>query len=220
MTQSLSNSKWNYGGYAEKYNMDGDIHVGTGVVRVHDIFNPLPAFMRGADVIFCDPPYNQSCLKSYYTKAGLDEKPDSFESFFFRLFECLEEISPRIVVLEVGQKQAPMYEYFLKNRYANVESRESYYYGNKKNKCVILFASNTPIPACLLDMPFMDEEKVIEYICKNLEYDCIGDLCMGKGLVAYYSNKYGKPFVGTELNPNRLAVCVERVTTGERGKIN
>lgn len=216
----MKNNNWEYGGAYKRYDMSGDIHIGTGIVRVHDIFNPLPEFMKNADVLFCDPPYNQSCLKSYYTKAGLEKKPDSFESFFFRLFECIEEISPRLIFLEVGCKQSEMYEFFLKNRYKTVVKMDSYYYGNRSNKCVILCASNDEIPSCILSMPFMDEEKVIEYICKNVEYSCIADPCMGKGLVAYYSNKYGKKFVGTELNPKRLAVCVERVTTGERGSIN
>ena len=97
---------------------------------------------------------------------------------------------------------------------------ESWYYGNKNQKCNILFFSNEDFPEAVLNMPSMDEEKVIEYICKNIEYSCIGDFCMGKGLVGFYSNKYGKPFVGTELNYKRLAVCCERVTSGKRGSIN
>ena len=65
-----------------------------------------------------------------------------------------------------------------------------------------------------------DEENIIEFICENLFFECIGDLCMGKGLVAYYANKNEKAFVGTELSKYRLAVCVDRVLKNERGKIN
>lgn len=212
---------WNYGGFADKYDMQGEIHIGTGVVKVHDIFNPLPAFMKQADVIFSDPPYNKSALSSYYTKAGLSEKPDTFEAFFYRFIECLDIISPRLICLEVGLAQTEMYLQGLKDvRYTNIIQKDSYYYGNKNQKCNILFAvKEGSIPAVLVNMPFLDEEKVIEYICNNIEYLCIGDLCMGKGLVGYYSNKAGKKFVGTELNPKRLAVCCERVTKNERGKI-
>lgn len=213
-------ASWEYGGFADKYNMSGEIHIGTGIVQVHDIFNPLPDFMYNADVIFSDPPYNQSALKGYYTKAGLKEKPDSFDSFFYRFIECIDLISPRILMLEVGLAQTEMYREILSQMYAYGIVKESYYYGNKKQKCNILCYSNDDLPDCLVDMPIMDEEKVIDHICKNLEYSCMGDLCMGKGLVGYYSNKYGKPFVGTELNPKRLAVCCERVTMNERGKIN
>ena len=211
---------WNYGGFAEKYDMKGEIHIGTGIVKVHDIFNPLPAFMRKADVIFSDPPYNKSALSSYYTKAGLAEKPDSFEAFFYRFIECIDIISPKTVILEVGLAQAEMYINELAHQYVYLHTVNSWYYGNKSQKCKILCFSNSLFPKCITDMPEMDEEKVIEYICKNLEYYCIGDLCMGKGLVGYYSNKYGKHFVGTELNPKRLAVCCERVTKNDRGKIS
>ena len=79
------NSKYKYGDIFEKYNMDGEIHVGTGTVKVHDIFNPLPDFMKKADIIFCDPPYNKSALSSYYTKADLKGKgPETFDAFFER----------------------------------------------------------------------------------------------------------------------------------------
>lgn len=211
---------WDYGGYADKYDMQGEIHIGTGIVQVHDIFKPLPSFMRKADVIFCDPPYNKSALSGYYTKAGIDEKPDSFEAFFYRFVECVDIISPKLLCLEVGLPQTEMYIREFSKLYKNVHQVQSWYYGNKRQKCNILFFSNENFPECVLNMPSMDEEKVIAYLCENLEYLCIGDLCMGKGLVGYYSNKFGKPFVGTELNSKRLAVCCERVVTNERGKIN
>lgn len=214
------NEVYEYGKFYEKYDMQGEIHIGTGIVQVHDIFNPLPAFMRQADVIFSDPPYNKTALNGYYTKAGLEEKPESFEAFFYRFIECVDIISPRLLCLEVGLAQTDMYIREFSKIYSRMHKVEAWYYGNKNQKCNILFFSNEAFDDCILAMPSMDEEKVIDYLCKNIVYSCIGDLCMGKGLVGYYSNKYGKKFVGTELNPKRLAVCCERVTKNERGKIN
>lgn len=210
--------KWDYGKAYERNNIDFSkpIEVGTGIVQVHDIFNPLPAFMHKADIIFCDPPYNISALKTYYTKAELTEKPSSYDAFIIRFFDCIDEILPDTVVIESGLKQTAIYQSELSERYPTVMVFESWYYGNKNNKCSIIFATKKEVPECIKVMPPMDEEKVIEYLCKNLEYSCIGDLCMGQGLVAYYSNKYGKPFVGTELNYKRLAVCVERVLKNKR----
>lgn len=57
----------------------------------------------------------------------------------------------------------------------------------------------------------MDEEKIIEWITQNINYKCIGDFCMGRGLVGYYSNKAGKPFVGIELNKKRLAILLDMI---------
>ena len=201
-----------------KYNMTGDIHIGTGVVRVHDIFNPTPPFMLDADIVISDPPYNKSALTGFYTKAEIEKKPDSFEAFLFRYFEVIDEINPRLLCLEIGVPQFSMYEAILKDKYQYIFCVESCYYKQVKNKCLFLFASNEPLPDCILKMPFMDEEKVIDSLCQNLDFNCVADPCMGLGLVGFYANKYGKRFVGTELNKYRLAVCCERVTTGERGK--
>ena len=57
----------------------------------------------------------------------------------------------------------------------------------------------------------MDETDIIKWICENVDYDCIGDLCMGRGTVGIWSNANGKSFVGTELNENRLAVMIHKI---------
>ena len=213
---------WTYNGLYKKYGMDDDsqLDIGTGTVKVHDIFKPVPEFMKQADFLISDPPYNKSALSSFYTKAGKKEKPSSFEALIARFFEVVDEISPKAICLEVGLPQTDMFLQEVKKRYQNVHIAESYYYGDKKQKCNMIFASNKEIPECILTAPFVDEEKFIDYLCRNVDFDCVADPFMGLGLVAFYANKYGKRFVGTELNKYRLAVCVERVTTGERGKIN
>lgn len=85
------------------------------------------------------------------------------------------------------------------------------YYHNKKNKCWIIHATNE-----ITSIKFYgwDEEDVIKYICENAPYDCIGDLCMGRGLVGYHANRFGKNFVGTEINKKRLAVLLDGIETG------
>ncbi len=39
---------------------------------------------------------------------------------------------------------------------------------------------------------------------------------MGQGLVGWYANQAGKPFVGTELNSKRLAILVESIETNKK----
>ena len=48
-----------------------------------------------------------------------------------------------------------------------------------------------------------------------MPYKIIGDLCMGRGLVGFYANKYNRPFVGIEFNKKRLAVLVHRINVGK-----
>ena len=63
-----------------------------------------------------------------------------------------------------------------------------------------------------MDVYAMDEEKIIEFICKNIEYNCIGDICMGRGLVGLNSYLNNKNFVGIELNHKRLSVLLENIS--------
>lgn len=206
-------SKWEYGGYYKEIDMSGDINVGTGTLRVHDLFNPLPSFMLDADVLFCDPPCSQSNINSFYTKADIEEKQSSYSPFEERFFDCVKEIKPRILFLEVFASNKDAFIEKCNGLYSTVTLHESCYYHNHKYKCWIIVASNLEnhdfyTAGCI------DEQDVIEWICKNVEFKCIADLCMGQGLVAYYANKHGKKFVGTELNKKRLAVAVKRVSEG------
>ncbi len=200
-------NKFEYRGFYQKYDMTGEIEIGKGVVKVHDIFDALPEFMKQADCLFIDPPCNEGNLKSFYTKADL-EKQFSIDAFNNRLFELIDEINPKSLFIETFKSNNEVMWHYLLDRGYVIKEFESYYYGASKNKCWILYASKKDNE---FEIPFFDEEKVIEYICKNLDFDCIGDLCMGKGLVGFYANKYNKKFVGTELNKKRLACLLEHI---------
>lgn len=202
-------SKFEYRGFYQKYDMTKEIEIGTGIVKVHDIFDELPEFMKQADCLFIDPPCSNGNLKSFYTKS---EKELKFSYFLFesRLFDLIDEINPKHLFIETFKANKETIFKELTLRYGeNVKEFSSYYYGSKKNKCTIFYAS---FEKSGFEIPEMDEEKAIEHICKNLDFDCIGDLCMGKGLVGFYANKYGKKFVGTELNKKRLACLLEHIS--------
>ena len=201
-------SKFEYRSFYQKYDMTNEINIGTGIVKVHDIFDELPYFMLKADCLFIDPPCNEGNLKSFYTKADL-EKRESIVKFNKRLFDLIDKINPKHLFIEVFKSNFDEIFVKLNERYgADMTVFESYYYGNKNNKCWIFYASLEDIN---FEIPLIDEEKAIEFICENLDFNCIGDLCMGKGLVGFYANKNGKRFVGTELNKKRLACLIEHI---------
>lgn len=207
-------SKWEYGGTYKKYDMRGNIKAGTGIVKVHNIFDPLPSFMKQADCIFCDPPCSKGNLNSFYTKADRTDYQSSYVPFAERFFECLDEIKPGTVFVEVF---AANHDYFmeqLKARFEYVKEYNTTYYHKESCKCWIIQASNVSNATYPFDG--MDEQDVISYICEKVPFFCIGDLCMGRGLVGFYANQNGRFFVGTELNEKRLAVLLERI---EKGKL-
>lgn len=203
----MSNNKWEYGGLYKQHDMSGIIDVPGGTLKVHDIFEPLPDFMRRADCIFCDPPCSKGNLNSFYTKADRTDYQQAYLPFANRLFECIDEINPRLLFLEVFASNKEMFISRVLERYEYGAIYPSTYYHKSGNKCWIIAASHDRLPT----YPFcgMDEEDVIYWIGKNVPYECIGDPCMGRGLVGKAALAAGKPFVGTELNAKRLAVLVD-----------
>jgi hypothetical protein len=95
---------------------------------------------------------------------------------------------------------------------------DSFYYHRPVNKSFILQGTKiegSRIPfRCPLDG--IDEDDACKWVCHNLPFNCIGDLCMGKGATGFYANEAGKRFVGTEVNADRLAVLSERIRTGRK----
>ena len=201
--------KWNYNDVYKKYDMNGTINIGKGTVKVHDIFNGLPEFMKEADCVFCDPPCSRGNLSTFYTKAELENSHD-YQSFQNKFFECTDEIKPKDLFIEVFKSNKESFIADCRKRYKYVDIYESTYYFKENNICWIIHAHNYELKK-LLPINNMDEEKIIEWITQNINYKCIGDFCMGRGLVGYYANKAGKSFVGTELNKKRLAILLDMI---------
>lgn len=206
-------SKWEYGGAYERYPIppEGWKFDDGSTVKVHNIFDPLPAFVKKADLLFIDPPWNLGNLNTFYTKADRTDYQDSFEKFYKRLFECIREIDPHTCYVEIGKQHLAEFIMEMESIFRHVTFYNSMYYRKKENMCYIICGSQKRKRKQFLD--YMDEEEIIKWICENENYDIIGDLCMGRGLVGWYAYKAGRKFVGTELNEKRLSVLVERIET-------
>ncbi len=202
-------NRWTYGDAWEHY----PIHPGEtwglpdgSRVAVHDIFDPLPAFMRNADMLFIDPPWNLGNIKSFYTKAERTDYPADFGDFERVLFERISEIAPAVCYLEVGFQAVDRWQAALARLYTCVQRWNVTYY--RKHPCHILRGGSA---LTARDYSGMDEEKVIAAVGGDETYTVVGDLCMGRGLVGLSAYAAGKPFVGTELNARRLAVLLQRL---------
>lgn len=206
-------SNWNYGDAYKRHPIEeGETAIfdNCSMVKVHNIFEPLPNIMLNADLIFVDPPWNLGNLNSFYTKADRTDYQDSFEKFYLRLFENIKAINPHTCYVEVGKEYLAEFIMELKKQFKYVKFYNSTYYHNKNNLCYVIRASNK-YQRKKLPLDYMDEEDIIKWVCKNEDYDCIGDLCIGQGLVGVNAYLNGKRFVGTELNKKRLAVLLEKI---------
>lgn len=210
---------WDYGGAWRQHDMEGEIALpNDSRVQVRDWTVTMPDFMKEADVLFVDPPWNTGNIRSFYTKAGLEQPPFDFLAFSEALWGRITEIRPRTLFLEMGKEHLWRHLERAQAAYRYVTFYNSTYYHKRENKTYVIHATDdfrTRRHAVLEDM---DEEDIIAWICANADYRCIGDLCMGRGLVGRHAYTNGRRFVGTELNPKRLAVLVDFIRTAEKQK--
>lgn len=204
--------KWNYGDAYLRHPIERGKAVFTdgSCLMVNNIFSPLPDFMRQADLLFVDPPWNKGNMTSFYTKADMMPPAETYEDFYARLFACIKEISPDVCYLEIGKEHLADFVVEMRKLYKKVTFYNSSYYHKRDNRCYVVRGWKRGKPPRLDDM---DEEDIIEWVCQHETYQCIGDLCMGRGLVAVNAYKSGKQFVGAELNHKRLSVALETLST-------
>lgn len=209
--------KWEYGEVYKQYDMSGIIRLpNNSVVQVCDWTKAMPEFMRRADTVFVDPPWNMGNVRTFYTKADKDRPGMDFMAFSDHLWQRLDDISPRTLFIEMGKEYLAHYLSTAKERYKHVTFYNSTYYRRRENKCYVIHATNDFKTRRYPELEDMDEADIIDWIAKNHAYDCIGDLCMGQGLVGKRAYDNGKPFVGTELNFKRLAVLVDYIAIKEK----
>ena len=180
----------------------GIIHVGGGELKIHDWYDHgLPEFVKKADLLFVDPPWNLGNVSTFYTKARKDHIVTKFDDFYSVFFDHLAEINAKVAYVEIGKEYLADFIIKMREIYPKVTFYNSHYFGNKNNKCYVVRGSykRTGLPKTL---DYMEESDIVDWICENEEFDTIGDICMGQGLVAQKAIKYGRKFVGTELNPN------------------
>jgi len=203
---------WNYGDAYLRHPIERGKAIFTdgSCLMVNNIFSPLPDFMRQADLLFVDPPWNKGNMTSFYTKADMMPPSETYEDFYARLFECIKEIGPEVCYLEIGKEHLADFVVEMRKLYKKVTFYNSSYYHKRDNRCYIVRGWRHGKPPRLDDM---DEEDIIEWVCQHETYQCIGDLCMGRGLVAVNAYKSGKQFVGAELNHKRLSVALETLST-------
>jgi hypothetical protein len=206
----MTAQKWLYGDAWEEYPIEAGevwrVLDNDSKVAVHNIFNPLPDFMHTADFLFVDPPWNKGNLTAFYTKAGRDDYVQDFADFEQVLFQRVTEIAPRVCYLEVGRQAVDKWQEALAEFYPCVQRWDVTYY--RRNPCHILRGGAAPLD---YDYSGMDEQDVIFKAAKIEQYEVMGDMCMGQGLVGMAAYDAGRPFVGTELNKRRLANLLQKL---------
>lgn len=197
-----------YNGAIDRVNVKEDekyiVNDGQGVIFQHNIFDEIPQEFYTADYVVVDPPWNRGNLSSFYTKA--DMKLDKeFEDFLNRVFEVIGTIGVNSCYMEFGAQYKDEIVSRMSTIFDNVRVIESFYYNTKP--CFFIIGENEGHHLDFDTTP-KDELRVIDDIIKAHDGRVL-DFCLGRGAVSRTALKYGKPFIGSELNINRLAVSYE-----------
>ena len=171
-----------------------------------------------SDTLFIDPPWNLGNVKSFYTKANLPYHGMTFMDFMAVLWNRIDAIAPKTLFLEMGKEHLAQCLISAEARYPCVTFYNSTYFRKQKNKCYVIHATHDHQRKRYHNLEDLDEESIISWICQHHNYQCIGDLCMGRGLVGRHAFLNLRRFVGIELNPKRLAVLVEFIMLKARNE--
>lgn len=175
-----------------------------------DITNGTPNFLRVADMIYCDPPWNIGILNTFNSKANKDYT-DNFSEFYIHLFNSIREIEAKVCYLEMGEKNMIIFKNELSKIYPCVQVWSVAYCGNKPSYLLRGSSSYSEFDYTGMDDMFTPHEAI-----KNENPKIVTDLCTGSGLTAISSFRNKCKFVGTELNKRKLAwLCSKGVKYSE-----
>lgn len=200
-----------YDGSIDKYPIkEGEVYsLGNGSkIAIADITKGIPAFLKQADCVFIDPAGSKGVLKAYYTKADKECPVESFDEFVAYIKQRIREINPDRLFVECFMRNKSALEEMVRELYPCVRVYDATYYHDAKNKAWIIQGTRQEEK---YDFDGMDEWDIVYKMCREVPFRSISDFFMGQGLVAEAAYSAGKPFYGSDMNRNRLAVAISRV---------
>jgi hypothetical protein len=201
-------TKWLYGNAWERFPIeDGEVWSAPGgsYLAVGDIRWKLMDFMIGADMVYTDPPWNQSNVNGFLTKAGLTTKVYNYAEFYTAYFRAVRQINPRVCYTEIGKEYVETFRAEMAAQFRAVQTWPILYY--KKNPAFLVRGSDRKIDA---DYSGIDDE-LLPRLAVGMELPwSVADLCTGRGGTAIAAHLHDVPFRGMEVNKRRLACTIER----------
>lgn len=204
---------FSYGRAGDRYPMEiGDVwELGPHTLVCGDLQAGYGSMIPAPDMVYVDPPYNVGLAKGYRTKAGVPNPNMRFEDLIGSIMEAVRGCKGD-VYMESGTKEADNICSIMDAHGCKVYNRWNVTY-YKKNPAVLIRGSFTK-PTKLSESPEgMDDEDTPTWAIAHSSKpgDLIVDTCTGQGNTAVSAHKLGRRFFGTELNPRRLAVTIEKL---------
>jgi len=211
---------WNYGAIWEDYPIEvGQVwKIGQHRIRAGDLMDDEAfewALSQEADFMYVDPPWTQSLISGFYTKAGKQGEGPNFWKFMERVVEVASRVKYRAWI-EMGNQNIDRLKTLVEARGGVVLEDWAVTYYKKHPSRLIEVLWHDPI-SHELDLNGVDDGETPFKVCSLLPVGSkVLDVCAGKGLTAEAALRYGHTFIGLELNPRRLAHSIKKVEAYEQ----
>lgn len=216
--RKLDNGGWAYGDAGDKWQVKpGDIwEAGPAILACGDL-------QRGAatelfknvkiDLFYSDPPWDPGNAKSFRTKAGLNEPgvKVNFPDLLIKVVEIARQSSGD-TYLEMGKKNAELLEELVKFGGGRMINRWDITYYKKNPMVLFQFVFEGAVQRGFTGSAsgMDDGDTPMWAIARSTSPgDLVADTCTGRGLTMRSAVEQGRRFIGTELNPRRLAVAID-----------
>ena len=200
---------------------DGDIwRVGSHIMACGDIERGDAlslAIQYSPSMVLCDPPWGPGPARAYCTKAGISRSVN-FGSFVNTLLAAFHSIDG-LIAIEMGNAQIKeVADCARRAGFLHIRVMPMFYYRKKPCSCVIM--SRKVLPCKIENLPCEDEPVVYRWIIQQFSSrgDRVFDPCVGKGMTAVIAHKMGRPVLGMELNPHRLAFALDSLERAGAGR--
>ena len=203
-----------YGNAHEEFPIEKDWAIGENRFRVGDIMAEEDfqwAVSQDADFMYVDPPWNQSNISSFFTKAGKQGLAPDFWQFIDRLLGLMTHVKHDSFI-EMGNQHV--------DRFATAASEMGFktigawkitYYGTRP--CSLLQVCKNESKVTGLNLNGLDDAQTPFEVCNSMpENSRVMDACTGLGATPIASVATGNRFSGLELNPRRLANAIKGVS--------
>lgn len=160
------------------------------------------------DLVYCDPPWNQSLLTGFRTKAGRPRQKYAVES----LYQAIVNLAPGApTYIEGGVDDESWMWQILpgpqRQRFVTT-------YANAARRSLVLYSGSEPCP---VDLAGMDDNDTPAHVMRHYEPGTVVDACGGLGLTARSAELTGWRAVTNELSPWRMSAAmasVQRIVKG------
>lgn len=211
-------NKWKYGFFWEEYPIkEKEIwDIGKNRLYVADVIRDKEAilneFLKGSfiDMSYIDPPWNNSNLNSYYTKAGMREIRSKLKILLECILDILKQRNVPVNYIEMGNQQIDMLKFIIEAKGGIITNDwHTTYYGKYPSRLIRFVFEKGSRADCYINFNSYDDEKLPRMAITYEGSQGVLDLCAGRGLTGRSAHISGASFYGVELNKRRLAVLID-----------